>query len=102
MACSLFLSVLFFSVSEGFMSLPGRKAGRGAAETGSLMWHRGEARERNRSRSMSDRGRTTGRKSTAAKPHTFLFHLHNLLSWLSLPYILFPSEWTSQHAGQEE
>lgn len=42
MACSLFLSVLFFSVSEGFMPLPGRKAGRGAAETGSLMWHGGK------------------------------------------------------------
>lgn len=41
MACSLFLSVLFFSVSEGFMPLPGRKPGRGAAETGSLMWHGG-------------------------------------------------------------
>lgn len=84
---SVFVCVLFVSEASCLS-----QAGRGAAETGSLMRHRGRARER---RSASDRGRTTGRSSTAANPALFPFHLHNLLSPLAHP--LSPSNQLSQH-----
>lgn len=84
MARRVFLSVFCLCLRAPCLSQAASKRASGAAETGSLMRHSGGSEEENR-------GRTTGRNSTAANPCTFSSHLHNLLS---LPLLLL-----SQHAA---
>lgn len=79
MARLVFLSVFCLCLRASCLS----QAGRGAAETGSLMRHRGRGRGEERRRSRSDGGRTTGRNSTAANPA--LFHFIYIISSLPMP-----------------
>lgn len=81
---SLFLSVLFFSVSEGFMPLPGRKAGRGAAETGSLMWHGGKQGRGTEAGAWVTEGEPQGESRLQQSPTPFYFIY--IISSLGYPF----------------
>lgn len=94
MARLVFLSVFCLCLRASCLS----QAGRGAAETGSLMRHRGRARERRGGEAESG----CGRNSTAANPA--LFHLIYIISSLpQIPVLSLPhANQLSLPSGQEK